>query len=204
MRIRRTTTLPALSALRCLHAAVVRRRRSIAVLWLLVTFTATFSQTATMQEYQVKAALIYNFSQFIEWPANSFSEANSPLTICVMGDDPFGDSLLALQKRKYQTRPIVINYPKTVAEARSCRILYVDDPGKTVLGRDVAKSLGDAPVLTLSSSEDALNSGICIGFLPQDGKIRWTLNLEAARKAHLRISAKLIEIAVAVFGEASR
>lgn len=156
------------------------------------------------QEYRVKAAFLYNFSQFIEWPSASFAASNSPLSICVMGDDPFGESLLALQKRTYQARPIVVSYPKTVAEARKCSILYVDDAGKTLLGRDVGKALGDAPVLTVSSSEEAMASGICIGFLLQEGKIRWTLNLDAAHRAHLKISAKLIEIAVAVVGETIR
>ena len=161
-------------------------------------------QADQAQEFRVKTAFIYNFSQFIEWPATSFATPAAPLTICVMGEDPFGDSLLALQKRSYLTHPIVISYPKTVAEARTCRILYVDDPARTALGRDVAKALGDAPVLTVSSSEDATSSGVCIGFLLQDGKIRWTLNLDAARRAHLKVSAKLIEIAVSVVGETPR
>lgn len=180
-----------------------RRFRCLIAVNLALLSTGVFAEQADLnQEYRVKAAFIYNFSQFIEWPGNGFADANSPLTICVMGDDPFGETLLALQKRNYMGRPIAISYPKTIADARNCRILYIDDPAKTPLGRDVAKTLGDAPVLTVSSSDDAMASGICIGFVLQEGKIRWTLNLDAARRAHLKISAKLIEIAIAVVGEA--
>ncbi|MBV8633999.1 MAG: YfiR family protein [Burkholderiaceae bacterium] len=157
-----------------------------------------------VQEYRLKAAFIYNFSQFIEWPAGSFASPDSPFPICVVGDDPFGDALLALQKRSYQGRRIVISYPKTAAEARSCRILYVDNPLKTAQWREFDKVLSDVPVLTVSSGEDVVSSGICIGFVPREGKIRWTLNLGAARRAQLKISAKLIEIAVAIVGETTR
>jgi hypothetical protein len=155
-------------------------------------------------EFELKAAFIYNFGKFIEWPAAAFPETSSPFPVCVMGKDPFGESLLALQKRTYNGRPIVINYPKTVAEARDCRILYVDDPGRTPLGRDVGKALGTAPVLTVSSSNDAIEAGIGIRFVQQSGKVRWEMNLDATRRAQLKVSAKLIEISVAVVDEARR
>jgi hypothetical protein len=170
----------------------------------MVAPSASAANAENVQEYRLKAAFIYNFSQFIEWPAGVFPQADSPFAICVLGDDPFGEALLAVQKRSYQGHPIVVNYPKTAAEARNCRILYVDDPGKTTLWREIGKNLGDAPVLTVSSGEDAMASGICIGFVPREGKIRWALNLNAARKAQLKISAKLIEIAVAIVGESVR
>jgi hypothetical protein len=165
---------------------------------------AQSQQSDIVQEYRLKAAFLYNFSQFIEWPESAFATPETPFTICVVGDDPFGDTLLALQKRKYQARAIEIIHPQSIAEARNCRILYVDDPRKSALWRDIVKNLGDTPVLTVTSSDDAMTSGVCIGFVPRDGKVRWTMNLNAARKAQLKISAKLIEIAVAIVGEAPR
>ncbi len=99
---------------------MLRCKLSSLLVGLSLTLTAPFVLAANAdnaQEYRLKAAFIYNFSQFIEWPANSFPQPDSPFTICVVGDDPFGDALLALQKRSYQGHPIVVNYPKTAAEA---------------------------------------------------------------------------------------
>ena len=92
----------------------------------------------------------------------------------------------------------------TITEAKNCRILYIHNSGKSGQWRDLAKNLGDAPVLTVSSSDDAMQNGIGIGFVTKEGKIRWSLNLNSTRKAQLKVSAKLIEIAIAIVGESSR
>ncbi len=170
-------------------------------LWLAVAPAAAAAEPAEpSQEALLKVALIYNFSQFIEWPASAFSAPSAPLSICVMGSDPFGNSLAALSKRSSNGRPIAIAYPQTLAEARLCQILYVDGAQRTALGRDLGNALGAAPVLTISSS-DASEAGIAIRFVHYAGKIRWTMNLDATRRARLKVSAKLIEIAVEVLGE---
>lgn len=174
-------------------------------LWLcLAAPTAAAAQGDAVEEYRLKSAFIYNFSQFIEWPAMAFAKADSPFAICVMGHDPFGEALHALEKRSYNTHPIVINYPKSVVEARTCKILYVDDLANAELGRNPHLALGDLPILTISSDEGAMDAGIGIGFVDQGGKLRWNLNLDVVRKAQLKVSAKLIEIAVMVVGERKR
>jgi len=192
---------------KCLIAMLSRSRfwPWIGVLFLLFGSLQVFAQQSdNVSEYKLKAAFIYNFSQFIEWPESAFSAPDAPFQICVVGDDPFGEILKPIQKRKYHTHPIEISYPKTVSEAGSCRILYLDTQNKASQWRDIVKNLGDAPVLTVTSNIDAMDSGFCIGFVSLEGKTRWNMNLAAARKAQLKISAKLIEIAVMIVGEASR
>lgn len=154
-----------------------------------------------VDEFRLKAAIMYNFTQYIDWPDNAFDQPDSHFNVCVLGTDPFGESLLAMQKLSVKNRHIVVSYPKTIAEARACHMLYADEPRLTLLGHEAGKVLGDAPVLTLSSSNEAMETGMDIGFVTQAGKIRWTLNLAATRKARLKVSAKLIEIAVDIIGE---
>ncbi len=166
---------------------------------------AAFAQkVGTVNEYQLKAVFIYNFSKFIEWPDSAFSDSTANFQICVVGNNPFGSALQTLSNRSYHTHPIVIKYPQTLNEAKSCHILYIDDAVKLAPWHDLARNIGDAPVLTVSSLSDATQSGIAIGFVSQDGKIRWAFNLNATRKAQLKVSAKLMEIAVTVIGDTSR
>ena len=191
----------------CMIAIVQRSRYGpwIGALFLLLgSLHVSAQQAENVSEYKLKAAFIYNFSQFIEWPESSFSAPDAPFQICVVGDDPFGEILKPIQKRKYHTHPIEISYPKTVAEAESCRILYLDTQAKASQWRDIIKNLGDTPVLTVTSNNDAMESGFCIGFVSLEGKTRWNMNLAAARKAQLKISAKLIEISVMIVGEGPR
>ncbi|MES2125773.1 MAG: YfiR family protein [Pseudomonadota bacterium] len=150
-----------------------------------------------LEERRLKVALIYNFSQFIEWPAAALGAADAPFQICVLGPDPFGATLLAVQKRSLQGHPILVSHPQNLDEARHCHILYSDQ----LRGRDVARALADATVLTVSSSPNAAEEGIGIGFVQQADRIRWNMNLAAVRHAQLKVSAKLIEIAVTVVGE---
>ena len=166
----------------------------------LMATPAMAEKTAIADEYRVKAALIYNFTQYIEWPDSAFANADSTFVVCVAGHDPFGSSLLAMQKLTYKTRTIVIKYPQTIAEARLCHILYVEDPNTTMLDHDAMNVLGESPVLSISSNEAAMEAGIGIGFVHQAGKVRWTLNLNAVRRARLKVSVKLIEIAVEIIG----
>lgn len=182
------------------HLRIARKARacSLACGFLLVSSSALALDVA---EYPLKAAFIYNFGKFIEWPSSAFEKSDDPFYICLMGNERFGESLQALKKSSYNQRPISVSYPKTLAEARRCHVLYVDDPSNSPLGSGAWKALGEAPVLTVSSDSGAIESGVCIGFVQQSGKLRWALNLDALRRAKLKVSAKLIEVAITVIGE---
>ncbi len=177
---------------------------SIAVIFLCGSAASHAQNIDSANEYQLKAVFIYNFSKFIEWPESAFTDSAAGFQICVLGDDPFGEFMKALSNRNYLTHPILIKYPHNLNEAKKCHILYVSDSGKSGPWHDIVKNLGDAPVLTVSSSEEAMQAGIGIGFVIKDGKIRWAINLNSTRKAQLKVSAKLVEIAVSIIGETAR
>ncbi len=159
------------------------------------------AQGLSADEYKLKAAFLYNFTQYVEWPSAAFASATAPFVVCVAGTNPFGEHLKALESRSYKTHPITLAFPRTVAEARNCHILYTDELRPSSLGRDAWKALADAPLLTVSSATEANEVGMGVGFLVQAGKLRWALNLASTRQAQLKVSSKLIEIALAVTGE---
>jgi len=176
----------------------------VAILFLFGSGTAFAQQIDNVHDYQLKVVFIYNFSKFIEWPEAAFADNNASFQVCVVGENPFGESLQSLNSRLYKTHPIAVKFPQSLAEAKNCHILYIGESGKSTPWRDLIKNLGDAPVLTVSSSGDAAESGIGIGFVTKEGKIRWDLNLNATRKAQLKVSAKLVEIAASIIGEVPR
>lgn len=159
------------------------------------------AQGPSDEEYKLKAAFIYNFTRYVEWPVSAFANVGAPFQICVVGVNPFGEHLRALESRSYKTHPITVLYPKNLAQAKVCHILYSEDVRASALGQEPWKALADLPVLTVSSASEASDAGMGIGFVVQSGKLRWSLNLAATRQAQLKVSSKLVEIALSVVGE---
>lgn len=154
---------------------------------------------------RLKAAFLYNFSQFIEWPDTSPASADAPFVICLAGagkgTNNFSAALAPLEKRKHKGRAIVVQRPSTLTEARKCQILYLPDAKLALAdGKPLLPQLADAPILTVSEAPDLAVSGAGIGFVEQDGKLRLVIDLGLLRPAKLRPSAKLLEIALAVNG----
>lgn len=151
---------------------------------------------------RLKAAFLYNFSQFIEWPDTSFAGADAPFVICVPGAaGSFSAALAPLEKRKHKGRAIVIQRPNSVAEARKCQIIYLLDAKFALAdGKPLLPQLADAPILSVSEARGLAVNGAGIGFVEQDGKLRLVIDLGLLRPVKLRPSAKLLEIALAVNG----
>jgi hypothetical protein len=182
-------------------AAPFRQALLVAML-ALVAWAGRAEADQAADEYRVKAAFLYHFFQYVDWPAASFADAQAPISVCLMGKDPFGEHLNALAQRNFRGRPISVSVVRSLAEAKRCHLLYSDDWRNTGVAGNIDKALQGAPVLTVSSLPNASESGAVIGFVVAGDRVRWTVNLDAARGAKLKLSAKLIEIAVAVVGEA--
>lgn len=151
-------------------------------------------------EQKLRIAFIYNFFQFVDWPAEAFSSAGQAVTVCVFGKDSFDGGLVALSKRTARQRPIDIAYPKNLEQAKKCHLLYLEDtqnPAHVAL----LKGLSQHPVLTVSTGGDIANGLIGVDFTRHDGRLRLSLNLDTLRNAQLRVNAKMIEVALAVYGK---
>jgi hypothetical protein len=146
-------------------------------------------------EYVIKAAYLYNFAMFVEWPTDAFPTADSPLAIGVVGDDPFGGALeRTVEGKRINKRRIVVDRVQSVQDARRCHIVFIgasDDPRVS----EFSTRLTGQSVLLVGESDDVLKLGATIGFTVRDNKVGYDINLGAAKRARLTISSKLLNLA---------
>ena len=153
--------------------------------------TAVTGTTAT-GEYQVKAVFLFNFTQFVEWPADAFARVNTPLVIGVLGDDPFGAYLdETVRGETANGRPLVVARYRRVQEVGDCQVLFISRSETDRLEQILASLVGK-PVLTVSDVEGFAHRGGMIDLATIAGKIQLRINLQAAKAAQLTISSKLL------------
>lgn len=151
-------------------------------------------------EYQVKAAFLFHFAQFVDWPPDAFKNAAAPLTYCTVGGDPFdGELEKALSGKSIGAHPLRVQHVKQARELQGCQILFIGIAEKNGLAATLG-SVKSSPVLTVGDSEHFAQQGGIIGFCEEEKKIRFEINLGAATSARLRISAKLLSLAKTVLG----
>lgn len=148
-------------------------------------------------EYEVKAAYLYNFAKFTDWPPEAFSGENSPVVFCVLGKSPFGSALDSLASKTVANRKVVVRYVGRVEDIKECHILYVAASEKPRLAHILA-SLPVSAVLTVSDIKDFSRAGGMIGLVTQEEKVRFQINLKAAQRARLRLSSKLLKLALEI------
>jgi hypothetical protein len=147
------------------------------------------------KEYQVKAAYLYNFAKFVEWPAQRFANAEAPLVIGVFGENPFGDELRAIARNhKINGRDIVILPVTTSAEARAAQMVFFSAAEDAHAAQELGK-IREAGVLTVGESEKFIAAGGMIAFVREGDKVRFEINAEAAEQQGLKISAQLLKLA---------
>jgi hypothetical protein len=146
-------------------------------------------------EYQVKAAFLLNFTKFIEWPATAFRNADAPIAICVLGDNPFGRALdQIVRDEMVNGRPVSVAYIREATPPQSCQVLFSNGPAKDI------KTLSDSGpgVLTVGEGPAFLRDGGMIAFVIENNRVRFEINQAAAERAGLKLSSKLLSVAKSV------
>jgi len=150
------------------------------------------AQGAASKEYQVKAIFLFNFAQFVEWPASAFADPQKPMVIGIFGDDPFGAYLDdAVRGEKVNGRPIAIKRYRRLDEVKTCHILCISRSEASRLKQNL-DGLKRRDILIVSEINEFCRKGGMIEFVTEKGKIRLRINVEAAKAAHLTISSKLL------------
>ncbi|MDQ6815449.1 MAG: YfiR family protein, partial [Bacteroidota bacterium] len=145
--------------------------------------------------YNIKARFIYNFTQFVEWPAATFSSAEAPFIIGILGEDPFGSALDDLVSgEKVKDHPIIIQRYQNVKDIKSCHILFINNKEGGKL-KEIFASLPNRNILTVSDIPDFAAIGGIIYFVTKKNKIKLQINLPASKVADLTISSKLLQVA---------
>jgi hypothetical protein len=157
--------------------------------------TAAGASDQPIDEYQMKAAFLFNFAKFVEWPAGSFQNPADPIDICIMGQDPFGRSLEATVAGKaVEGRLFVIRHIAGGKQVAGCHILFI-----AASERKAASTMAEikAPgLLTVGDSKATLAAeGVVINFKLDAGKVRFEINMEASDRAKLHISSRLLSLA---------
>jgi len=168
------------------------------VLCLLCSLFPLRAQQPKAGEYQVKAAYLYNFGKFVDWPNGTATSKDGPFLICVLGNDPFGSTLDAMiANQKIGGRGVVAKRVSKPKDALGCRILFISSSEDTQLG-DILASLSSSDVLTVGDSSQFSQRGGMIGFVFEGDKVRFEVNLANAEKAGLTLSSELLKVAVTV------
>jgi hypothetical protein len=154
-------------------------------------------------EYQVKAAYLLNFTRYVEWPAQAFDRPGDPVTICVLGQDPFGSVLDAtLLGRTAQGRPASVRRISAVGETEGCHLVFISR--ETWRSQpDLPRRLRSVGMLTVGESDEFAQRGGVIAFVIQNEAVRFVVNAEARDRAGLRISSRMLSLAAAVYGQRS-
>lgn len=164
-------------------------------LLLLVGGPGAAAQAAVAGEYQVKAVFLFNFAQFVEWPAAVFAGANSPIVIGVLGENPFGAYLEdTVRDEKVDNRPLEVRRYRRVEDIKTCHVLFIS---RSEAGRleEILASLKDRNILIVGDGDDFVQRGGMIRLATAQNKVRLTINVDVARAANLKISSKLLRAA---------
>jgi len=154
------------------------------------------AQEAAPSEYQIKSAFLYNFAKFVEWPVSAFATPTSPIVVGVLGNNVFGDNLeKTLSNKVLNNRPLEYKKFESVMEATNCQILFISSSEKGKLPK-IFEALRGTSVLTVSETPEFIEAGGMINFTLEANKIRFQINDETAKKARLKISSKLLSLAV--------
>ena len=159
---------------------------------------AVAQEIAPPLEYQVKAAFLFNFAKFVEWPPDSPPEGDDGFVICVFEDETLAQALdRAVTGKTVEGRVFRVRRLQSLDDTRSCRMLYL---GGNETSRLVAllKSVRTSAVLTVGNAPGFTRQGGIINFIMQDNRVRFEINPEAAERAGLRISSKLLQLATIV------
>ena len=148
----------------------------------------------SVSEYAVKAAYLYNFAKFVEWPLQAFKTATSPLILCIVGKDPFGDALDAVANKTVRERTLVVQRLPRVEESTGCHILFLSNSESNHLAQ-VLRRLENAPVLTVSDIQGFAEAGGMIGLVNVEQHIRFEINISSTKRANLKISSQLLKLA---------
>jgi hypothetical protein len=170
------------------------RRAVLGVAGVILIAPAVEGQRAQVSEWDVKAAYLYKFTEYVEWPAAAL-DGEATFTICVVADRAFTRLVdQAIQGGKVKDKPVVRRQPETAAAARQCQVLFI---GRDELARSdwFVEALEHSPVLLVSDAPDFLARGGTIALVLEGTRVRFEISLLAARRAGLTVSSRLLRSA---------
>ena len=175
--------------------AIPLRSPAIAFCFVIILPAASARQQPAAPEYRIKAAFLYNFTLYAEWPASAFESSEAPFVLAIAGADPFGDELdAAVRGKTVRGRVIDIRRYPSAADVTECHLLFVTNAEVKSFDQ-ILKRFRDSPLLTVAESESFTKSGGVIRFFVEQNKVHFEVNTDAAARAKLKLSSKLLSLA---------
>jgi hypothetical protein len=154
------------------------------------------AQQPQISEYKVKAAFLFNFAKFVEWPPEAFASADSPFVIGVFGENPFGDDLAdTVRNKTINNHPFSIKVVKSLGECTNCHMLFVSIQEKKRVS-EILGEIRNASVLSVGEMDGFTEAGGVINLVRDGQKFRFEINTDSAKKSNLKISSKLLGLAL--------
>src|SRR5688572_9033802 len=174
----------------------------VAALFVVTGFDTKQKSTISLEQ-QVKAVFLFNFAQFVEWPATAFLEPNSPIVIGILGKDPFGSFLQeTIENEQVNGRPLIIQRYSSVAEVKSCHILFIHASVAPKLDA-ILKALKGKQILTVSDLNNFAKQGGMVRFVKESNKVKLRINVNAAKAEGITISSKILRLSEIVDSDES-
>ena len=168
---------------------------ALAGLLSLAAVTPARSQATPPVEYQVKAAFLFNFAKFVEWPSDALPSDKSPITLCVFKQDPFGSALdEIIQGKTINNHQVLARRVNELPDLKSCQLVFLgkqEDKGLS----EVLNSLKGASALVVGETDGFAERGGCVQFFLEASKLRFAINMDAVQRARLTVSSKLLALA---------
>ena len=167
---------------------------------LLLAIIASFPLAAApngqpIEEYQLKAAVIFNIAKFVEWPADTFQGPKDPIVLCILGASPFGGALdQAAQGRTIDDRRFAIRPISDMKQVGGCQVLFVSSSERKRF-RSILGEIASNGILTVGDVESFATEGGVVDLKLEGERIRIRINVQAAERERIRISSKLLSLA---------
>ena len=179
----------------CLLFPKIRRDLFLPLFFILLA--ATFNPGRAQEpsrEYQLKAAFLYNFAQFVKWPSDSFPNADAPFSIGILGDDPFGSALEeTVQGETVNNHRLRIVHGQTLEDLKDCQLIFICKSEEDHVA-EIFSELDSKPILTVSEIDSFAQDGGIIDFYLQGDKVRFEINPGSAERRRLKISSQLLTL----------
>jgi hypothetical protein len=170
---------------------------------MMITVLTARGQEPKPGEYLIKAAFLYNFAKFVDWPADSFKDDQSPIYLAILGANPFGPALDSIREKTVRGRKLILKQCQNIDLLGGCHILFISPSEKENL-KQILNALRNSSVLTVSETERFTQQGGMVNFITVDNRIQFEINPAAAQRSRLKISSQLLKLARIVATESPK
>lgn len=176
---------------------MIARNKAVALLavcFLTCGIAYASAQRHAFDEYRVKAAFLYNFAKFVEWPATAFESSAAPVSICILGNDPFGDAIEVIRTKTVGGRKLDVRRLSGLNGLPHCHILFISASEGDRLA-EILKLIRKRDILTVADMKGFARAGGIINLVRKNETIQFEINLDAVERTDLKISSQLLKLA---------